>query len=379
MKLKKFLRFLGITIFIFLVGGFGAVFLDFYAIPRLSTKAPFSKYEFFKKATENVTIINKTEQVTVKEEDSVNKVASQAAASVVNIISITADKSISQNKQGTGVIITSDGLVATYRDAIIEKDSSYRVLTSNGSSYEARLAGVDEFTNLTYLKLDASNLPAIPIANSNDSYPGKKLIAIGNSTGEYQNRFSAGLLSNTNKNFNLAGKTLSSSEKLEGVFETDFSGQGEYLGGPVVNYNSELVGINGSITIDNQKKYFQISSNNLRRSMELAIKNELGNRPALGIYYVPITKAHYFANNLSQDRGALIYSVSGKQGLAIISGSAAEKAGLEINDIIIAINGQEVNLDNPLSNMLSNYKKGDEVELLIVRNGQEMKVKVKLM
>jgi len=378
MNARKFFRLFSITIFIFLIGGVGAVFFDFYALPRLSTSPAFSKYEFFKKATENVTVINKTEQVTVKEEDSVNKVASQAAASVVNIISISSGKNTSQNKQGTGIIITSDGLIATYRDAIIEKDANYKVLASNGSNYDGKLLGVDEFSNLAYLKLDASNLPAIPISNSDDSYPGKKLIVIGNSTGEYQNRFSAGLLSNDNKTFNLAGKTLSSSEKLEGVFETDFTDQGEYLGGPVVNYNSELVGINGSITIDNQKKYFQISSNNLRKSMELVMKNELGNRPVLEIYYIPITKSYSIENNLSRDRGALIFSPSGKQGLAIISGSPAEKAGLQINDIIIAVNGQEINLDNPLSNMLSNYKKGDEVELLIVRNGQEMKVKVKL-
>lgn len=378
MKARKFIRLLVITIFIFLIGGAGAVFFDFYALPRLSTNPAFSKYEFFKKATENVTVINKTEQVTVKEEDSVNKVAAQAAASVVNIISISTGKNTPQNEQGTGIIITSDGLVATYRDALIENNADYKVLASNGSNYDAQLLGIDGFTNLAYLKIDASNLPAIPISNSDDSYPGKKLIVIGNTSGEYQNRFSAGILSNTDKTFNLAGKTLSSSEKLEGVFETDFGDQGEYIGGPVVNYNSELVGINGSVTIDNQKKYFQISSNNLRKSMELAMKNELGNRPTLGIYYVPITKAYSMENNLSRDRGALIYSASGKQGLAIISGSAAEKAGLQINDIIIAVNGQEVNLDNPLSNLLSNYKKGDEVELLIVRAGQEMKVKVKL-
>ena len=112
--------------------------------------------------------------------------------------------------------------------------------------------------------------------------------------------------------------------------------------------------------------------------MDLVMKNELGNRPILGIYYIPITKSYFLANNLNRDRGALIFSPSGKQGLAIISGSAAEKAGFQINDIIIAVNGQEVNIDNPLANILSNYKKGDEVELLIVRTGQEIKVKVKL-
>lgn len=383
--MKKFLKVLVIIIILVVIGGLSSLFFNHYLIPKMSANPYFSRSSFFKDATENVTIINKTEQVTVKEEDSVNKIASQSATSVVNIISVSSAKGLNQpalpkekSRSGTGVILTSDGLIATYRDVIIEKEAKYKVLTYNGSSYEASLLGMDEFTNLAYLKIEASNLPAIPLANSSDFYPGKKLIAVGNAFEEYQNRFSSGLMSNIDKTFNLAGKTVSSSEKLEGVFESDFAEQEEYVGGPVINYNGELVGISGMIIIDSQKKYFQIPSNFLKKSMELAIKNELNRRPVLGIYYIPVTKVYAMANSLDRDRGALIYSPSGKQGLAIISGSAAEKAGLEINDIIIAVGGQEINLDNPLSNMLSNYKKGDEVELLVVRNGQEIKVKVEL-
>lgn len=380
---KKIIKILAKLLAVFIIAVCAVILTQHYLFPWLSSTKIFSQYKFLEKAAENVTIINKTEQVTVKEDDLVSTVASNAATAVVNIISIGEKKQGSEkdsrpSKDATGVLLTNDGLIVTYQTALLENASSYRVMIFNGENYESELLGIDEFTNLAYFKINATNLPAISLADSSDFRAGKKLIAIGNSGEEYQNRFMAGLLSNVNRNFNIGGKTLSSSEKLEGVFETDFDNADQCLGGPVINYGGELEGIIGKVMIDNQEKFFVIPSNTLKKSLELAIKNELNTRPILGIYYVPITKSYSIINNLTRDRGALIFSSSGRQGLAIISGTPAEKAGLEINDIIIAVNDQEVNLDNPLSNLLSQYKKGDQVELLIIRDGKELKVPVKL-
>lgn len=381
--MKRSIKILSIVLFIFIVGMIGAAIFQSYILPKASVSPIFSKFGLFKKASENVTIINKTEQLTVQENDSVNKIASQASATVVNIISISDKEKSPLNpfqgiRNGTGVIMASDGLIATYRTALIETGAKYKVLLFNGSFFDATLVGIDEFTNLAFLKIETSNLSVVPFTNSNDLFPGKRLIAIGNSFEDYQNRYSSGLLSNIDKTFNIGGKTLSESEKLEGVFETDFLDQEAYVGGPVIDYNGELVGIIGSLMIDNQEKFFQIPSNVVKNAMEIALKNELGKRPYLGIYYLPISKAYAVANNLTREKGALIYSPSGKQGLAIIAGSPAEKAGLKINDIITSLNDKEVNLDNPLSDLLSQHKKGDMVEFGILRDGQEMKVKANL-
>ncbi len=377
---KKFIKILAKFLAIFVIAGFAAIITEHYIFPRLSATRLFSKYKFLQKASENVTIINKTEQITVKEEDSISAAASKALSAVVNIISTgeKTEKVFQNSKNGTGALVTSDGLIVTYRAALIEKDADYKILLFDGTVREAKLTGIDEFDNLAFLKIDGSNLPSISFADSSDFRAGKKLIAIGNSDGEYQNRFSAGLLSKINRDFNIAGKTISSSEKLEGVFETDFNNQGEYLGGPIIDYNGELGGITGSVIIDNQEKFFQIPANIVKKSVEMAVKTELDKRPATGIYYLTITKKYSIINNLGRDRGALIFSPSGKQGLAIISGTPAEKAGLRINDIIIAVNNQEVNFDNPLSNLLSQYKKGDRIELSVIRDRQEIKIKVNL-
>lgn len=374
--MKKFAKFVSIIALIFIIGGAGAAFFEHYLFPIMGSTRTFSKYDFFKKAKENITVINKTEQLEIKEDEAVSKIAAQPANALVKIISLSSKNNA--DKAGNGLILTSDGVIVTYRSAILETDAAYKVLSHSGSVFEAEFIGIDEFSNLAFLKMKASNLPVVAFANSDESKPGKKLIVIGNSQGNLNNSISTATMNDFDRGFNISGNTLSSSEKLEGVIKADFFGRQEFVGSPVVNYNGELIGLTGMLTINNKEKYFIIPSNEVRRSMESVIKNELGKRPFFGIYYIPITKEYSIARNLNRDRGALVYSPSGAQGLAVLSGSPAEKAGIRLNDIIIAINGKEVNLDNPFSNALSQYKKGDEIELLVVRNGNEIKIKVKL-
>jgi len=377
-KIKKFFKLAFLLALIFIVGGLGGVVLDRFILPKLTSYEFFSKYDFIKKANENVTIINKTEQVTVTENTSVNEIASRAATAVVSVTSVPDSPTVSKKniKNGSGVIVASDGLIVTYRGILIEEKANYTVWTFDGAGYEAKLLGIDNFTNLAYLKIKASNLPVIPFANSDDFESGKKIIAIGNYSSEYQNKFSAGFLNGINKTFNLSGKTVSSSEKLEGVIEADFASHPEYLGGPIVSYGGELAGIIGLARIDNQDKYFQIPSNIIKESMKLAMENKLKERASLGIYYYSLTKTCATTAGFNRDRGAVVYSPSGRQGLAVIANSPAEKAGLKINDVVIAVDGEEINLDNPLSNLVSRYKKGDQAKFLIIRDGEEMKINV---
>ncbi|HEX8973862.1 MAG TPA: S1C family serine protease [Patescibacteria group bacterium] len=383
-RIKRIGRGLAILLFVFVVGGIGGVYFDQRVLPMIRTNRFLSHFEFLQRASENVTVINKTEQVTIKEDDSINEVASQASNAVVNIISISSQKDsfsrtakeIDQN--GTGVIVTSDGMIATYRSAIIEQNATYEVLLYDGSHYDAKLLGVDEFTNLAYLKIDAPNLTAISFADSSSAIVGKKVVAIGNGLGQYRNRYAAGLLSNIDKTFNLGGKTVSSSEKLEGVFESDFNGSSDYVGGPIIGYSGDMLGIIGKITINNVDQYFEIPSNAVQQSMQVALGGKFDSRPVLGAYYIPVTKEYALVHGLNMQNGAMIYAPSGQQGLAILSGSAAQIAGLQINDIVTKVNDQEVNLDNPLSDLLSQHAKGETVTLTISRAGKEMALPVKL-
>ena len=381
---RKLAKGITLIFLVFLIGGIGGVYFDQQVLPFIRTNKYLSRINFLERVAENVTVINKTEQVTIKEDDSINEIASQASNAVVNIISVASQKDPltktmkNVDQSGTGIIVTSDGLIVTYRSAIMEKDAAYQVFLFNGKNYEANLVGIDEFSNLAFLKIDVPNLTAISLGDSTDVHPGKKLVAIGNSFGEYQNRYAAGLLSNLDKTFNLGGGTVATTEKLEGVFETDFNNQKEYVGGPVIGYSGDMIGLIGMIVIDGQAQYFQVPSNVVRDSMNLALQNKLDTRPFFGAYYISISKEYAITNKLNHDSGALIFSQSGKQGLAIIAGSPAEKSGLKINDIITSVNSQNVNLDNSLSDLINQYKKGDQIELAVDRNGEEIKIPVQL-
>src|SRR6185369_15064583 len=233
--------------------------------------------------------------------------------------------------------------------------------------------------NLSFFRVnDASNTPSIALANSDDARVGKKLIAIGNTFAEYQNRLSVDILRNVNRIFNLSGKTVASSEKWEGVFEMNLDKPEAFVGGPVIGFNGEMVGIVGDLLINNQEESFLIPSNTVRESFSRAIDGTLEKRATLGVYYLPITKALALGRGLSRDRGALIYSRSGSTGLAIIADSPGLRAGLLAGDIISSVNGTEVNLDNSLPELLSRYDKGDAIELTIIRQGQEKKITVNL-
>lgn len=368
---------------IIIVGGLGGIIADRYLFPYLNSTKLFSKYEFLKKSAENVTIINKTEQVFVKEETSINKITSQVSSAVVNIVSYpapgsktTSKKGISagNSKNGTGMIVTSDGMVMTYASAINTENSNYKVMVYDGNVYDAELLGIDSYGNLAFLKINANNLPVVSFADSRDAQPGEKVIAVGNSAEIYANRYAGGLLSSFEPTYNLAGKALSSSEKLEGVFRTDFNSQDYYVGGPVIDYAGQVIAITGSLEKDNAREFFQIPSNKAKAVIERAIKKELNNAVQLGIYFVPLTKTYALANNLQLEKGAMIYSPSGQQGLAVIFGSPAQKAGFQINDVIVAVNGKEINSDNTLPDILSDYKKGEEAEFLVIRDGKEIKI-----
>lgn len=363
------------------LGGVGGVLFDRYVVPRLASVPQLSGVDFFKKATERTTIINKTEQVVIREDDTVERIISQPATAVVNIVALeNGSKAAKEVATTTGVLLTNDGLVVTYSEKPFgDGDVKYSILLFDGTSHAANFVGYDVLTNLSFFRLaDGANTPAIALANSDDARVGKKLIAIGNAFAEYQNRLSVGILGNIDRIFNLSGKTVSSSEKWEGVFEMDLSDPENFVGGPAIGFNGEMVGLIGTLTIDNATHAFLVPSNVVRGSLDRIVDSTLEKRPIFGAYYLPITKALALGQGLSRDRGALIYSPSGKTGLALIADSPAMKAGILAGDIIMSVNGKEINLDNPLPEALSRFNGGDQVELIILRGGEEKKVTVNL-
>jgi len=380
----KFSKKLIFLVLIIVLGGLGGVIADRYLFPYLSTKKFFSRYEFLKKSLENVTVINRTEQVMVKEDATVGKVAGNVLSSVVNIAAYpdpaknTGRKTPATVQNFTGLIITGDGLIATYAPGFISDGLFFQITTADKNTFTGQFAGLDNYSNLAFFKIESGNFSAAAFGNSNEAMVGEKIIAVGNAPGDLSVSYAAGILKSKSRSYNLAGKTVSASEKMEGVFQDDLNLSREFAGGPVIDYSGNIIGIVGRTYSDNQTDYFIMPSNKIKNVIDRAIRNELDKNPVLGIYYLPINKTLTLANNLPSEKGAWIYSSSGQAGLAIIAGSSAQKSGLLLNDIIVQINNQEINPENSLSDLLYKYNKGDEIELNVLRAGNEIKIKVQL-
>jgi S1-C subfamily serine protease len=387
--LKKSISVVLIVSMVFIVGGVGGVFIEREVLPELASYEVFAEHPFFKKTTERTTIINKTEQVVVREDDSVDSIVSQPATAVVNIVTVfdqggNAKKTPVVGGQKvetrTGVLLTNDGLIVTYSNEKPQTEGAkYLVLLFDGKNYNARFVGYDTLTNLAYFQVeDVITVPAIALANSDDARTGKRLIAIGNSFSEYQNRIAVGALQNKNRTLNLSAQSVSSSEKWEGVFEMDLENAKDFVGGPVIGYNGEMQGLIGLFPYNNEMVKFIIPANVVKDSYQRVIAGTLDKRASLGVYYLPLTKAFALSQGIDRDRGALVYSPGGETGLAVLSGSPAAQAGIKAGDIITAVNKQEINLDNPLPALLSAFSKGDTIELLLMRDGKEISLPVQL-
>ncbi|NTW13588.1 MAG: serine protease [Candidatus Moranbacteria bacterium] len=378
---KKILLVCLLIFAVFVVGGIGGIVIRDRFIPYLVSSFPaVARSDFLRSLQGNVTVVERTEQMVVREDDSVDAIVSQPSTAVVNIIP-SGDGEDAKNR--TGVLLTNDGLIVTSGTLSVPERKpgsiTYHALLHDGTSQEAVLVGEDPLTDLVFFRIQGNAFPAIAIANSDDSTPGKKLVAIGNAYEEYQNRFSIGVLSNLNKLFNLSGKTVASSEKWEGVFEADLANAGAYVGGPAVNFRGEMIGLFGIVVMDGQEKPYLLPSNEVRESMQRAVAGTLVTRPVLGVYYRTLTKAYAIAGgDGTRDRGALVFSPSGKTGLTVLSGSPADKAGIRFGDIIIAVNGSEINLDNPLSVAIGRLSKGEKLQLTVIRDGKETNVSVQL-
>jgi S1-C subfamily serine protease len=178
--------------------------------------------------------------------------------------------------------------------------------------------------------------------------------------------------------FNISGESLSTAEKLEGVFLSDFSNEKVSIGGPIINYSGQTIGMTGSVSKNGKIEYFQIPSNKIKKVLDKVIEKKIDSNPIFGAYYKPINKSYSLVNGLDINYGAMIYSKSGQNGLAVIAKTPAAKAGLKINDIITKIGENEITLLNNFSNLLYNYKKGDMIEVTILRDKKEMKISVQL-
>ncbi len=278
---------------------------------------------------------------------------------------------------GSGFIISSDGLILTNRHVVEDGEAEYTVVMNDSKEYSAKVLAKDPVNDLAIIKIDAKNLTPLVLSDSSTLQIGQTVIAIGNTLGEYSNTVTKGLVSGINRVVEASG-SAGEAEVIQEAIQTDAAINPGNSGGPLLNLAGEVIGVNTAVSREGQSIAFAIPINSAKKSVESVKKFGRIIRPWIGVRYQLIDAEMAKKNNLSVKEGAIIVGDISKKELGVISGSPAEKAGLQDGDIIIAVSGEKIGLGHALSNAIMKYSPGDTVTLKIISKGKEKEVKVTL-
>jgi len=285
---------------------------------------------------------------------------------------------------GTGFIISQSGIIVTNRHVVPSGTTSVSVTLSDGTTFDnvsvigrTNSSSSQDIAFLKINSLNGKNLIPVTLGDSSQVQVGDRVIAIGNALGQFQNTVTTGIISGHGRDVTAGDQSgLSNAESLTDLFQTDAAINEGNSGGPLVNINGEVIGINTAVASGAQNIGFAQPVNDLKALITSVLNSGELRQPYLGVRYISLTNdlAHEF--NLKVNRGA--YVVSGDTDPSVVPGSPAEKAGLKDHDVITRIDDISIDDKNSLSSALSKHKVGDIVNLTVVRDGKTIHLKASL-
>jgi serine protease Do len=386
------------VVFGFVAGGVGGVLGVIYA-PKIAFVKKF--------LPQNEVLGTSSQKVVLEEDSSVIEVAKKAGPAVVSIVISkdlnkipgygfnpfefdpfspffgfqqqprSTEPNVQQVGAGSGFFVSSDGLIITNKHVVSDEQATYSVITNDGKTYDAVVLTRDPINDLAVVKVNVSNAPTLELSDVSTIVVGQRVIAIGNSLGQYQNTVTTGVVSGIGRSI-VAGGGSEGSEQLDGVIQTDAAINPGNSGGPLLNSLGQVIGINTAVDRQGQLVGFAIPASDAQRALESYKKNGKITRPFLGVRYVLISEEMAKAQKLPKNFGALVLRGQNPTDLAVIPGGPADKAGIVENDIILSVNGVNVDKDNSLLKLLKKHGSGDVLELTVYHRGEEKKVKVTL-
>ena len=262
-RIKIILRSIFFIVFVLLVGGAGGILMDRIALPSLLVKYPeLNHYEFLKRINERTIIIEKTEEIKISEDKAIPEAIKKVSPSVVEILEFSEDTDTSIYK-GSGIILTSDGLIITSIENItIEKNDSeeenaeantIKVKLKTEKTYDTELVKIDLPTNLAIIKIEETDLPVIALSNSENLELGEKVIIIDSSVVT-----------------DIVSKFIDDHDREEITKRVKIinSLKSSFNGSPVINVKGEIIGIS-------QSGNLFIPTNEITRFIETAMNEDL--------------------------------------------------------------------------------------------------------
>ncbi len=275
-----------------------------------------------------------------------------------------------QTSLGSGVVITSDGYIITNNHVI--EDADLIMCTVNGVEYEAEVVGADSSSDIAVLKVDATGLTAIEIGSSSDLAVGEWVMALGNPFG-LENSVSTGVVSALQRSAVLQDETTGESVIYPNMIQTDATINPGNSGGALVDSEGKLIGINSMIQSTSGSSSgvgFAIPIDYAMGIAEQIMNGETPTHAQLGVSMVEITSSLAEYYGLATDTGVYVANV--------YADTAADEAGIQAGDIIIAFDGVEVTSASDLQLAVRSKNPGDTVEVIINRDGEEITLSVTL-
>jgi serine protease Do len=273
---------------------------------------------------------------------------------------------------GSGFIISPDGYIVT-NDHVAGNAKEITVTMTNGEKHKAELIGSDQVSDIALLKIDARNVPALRLGNSDDVIIGEWAIALGNPFGLFEvadkPTVTVGVISA--KDMNLQP---SEGRVYRGMIQTDAAINSGNSGGPLINALGEVIGVNSVIFTPNQGNIglgFAIPVNRVKKVVEELKRSGKVERnfwTGLEVQNVDRRIARYFG--LERVEGVIVAEVQKR--------SPAERAGFKVGDIILRANGEKIEDDSSLIGLLEDLKAGDVIAMDVLRERKETQLKLKL-
>ena len=267
---------------------------------------------------------------------------------------------------GSGVIIREDGYIVT-NNHVIEGATEIEVTLTNNKTFKAELIGADPATDVALIKVDAQGLPTIPFGDSDRLRLGEWVLAIG-SPYNLRSTVTAGIVSAKGRSIPDNSREF----KIESFIQTDAAVNPGNSGGALVDKAGNLVGINTAI-VSQTGAYagysFAVPVNIVKKIVSDLIDFGSVRRAVLGVTMSPVTQEIADKMKLSSLNGVYIVEVS--------PGSAAEKAGVRKEDILIAIDSVKITNASSVQEMVNSFSPGDKAVLTVIRDGREKDLEVK--
>src|SRR5712692_4229644 len=272
---------------------------------------------------------------------------------------------------GSGFIISPEGYIVT-NDHVAGNAKTITVTMTSGQRYAAELVGTDLVSDIALLKIDGKNLPCLNLGNSDDVIIGEWVIALGNPFGLFdiadKPTVTVGVVSASGINLRVEGRYY------RGMIQTDASINSGNSGGPLLNSQGEVIGVNSVIFSPNQGSVgvgFAIPINRIKTILaELKKNGKIERRFLTGLDIQPIDArlARYFG--LDNAQGVIVSEVK--------RGSPAERAGFKVGDIILEINGEKIVTDDSVQSVISDAKAGDVLKIKVYREKKYLTLDLKL-